>query len=318
MRANLAVGLDLAKGLAVAWQRPLLGIHHMQAHALTPRLVHAMAQEPSSDNDNESSAPAFPFLTILASGGHTQILRSRSLCDHSIIANTSDIALGLMLDKAARELLPADILSAAQNVSYGALLEEFAFGNAETIDYVSMLRPEHNHWWSLTQPFSKLGKSAMSARNAELSFSGMGSQAASFVLQTPNMDVEHRRSLARELMRCAFEHLGSRVLIALQREPEEWDVEPTHHLVVSGGVASNRYLRHMLRTQLDAAGWSRVGLLFPPPSLCTDNAAMVAWAGMEMWRAGWQSELSIRPVQPWSLDATDPDGGVLGVDGWVK
>ena len=77
-------------------------------------------------------------------------------------------------------------------------------------------------------------------------------------------------------------------------------------------------VQHSLKTYLAARGAPHVKLLFPPPALCTDNAAMIAWAGMEMFEAGWTSEMSISGLRKWSLDATATDGGILGVGGWVR
>ena len=74
--------------------------------------------------------------------------------------------------------------------------------------------------------------------------------------------------------------------------------------------------RHSLRSFLDVRGFSHVQLSTPPPALCTDNAAMIAWTGMEMYEAGWQSELSCRALRTWSIDSGAVDGGISGVDGW--
>ncbi|USP82648.1 uncharacterized protein yc1106_09922 [Curvularia clavata] len=135
MRSNLFTGLDTAKGLAVAWQKPLVGVHHMQAHALTPRMVSALEshartlpnestmQAPSSDE----LAPKFPFLSVLASGGHTLLIHSASLTDHRVLGSTNDIAIGECLDKIARVVLPAELLQTTKSTMYGALLEAFAF-----------------------------------------------------------------------------------------------------------------------------------------------------------------------------------------------
>jgi len=122
-----------------------------------------------------------------------------------------------------------------------------------------------------------------------------------------------RREGAREAMRVAFEHLASRVGMALQ-QLETAGEGPTA-LVVAGGVAANRYLRHVLRCYLDAQGFGGVELVFPPPRLCTDNAAMIAWAGMEMFEQGWRSGMEVRAIRKWSLDPEAEDGGVLGVGG---
>jgi N6-L-threonylcarbamoyladenine synthase len=141
MRSNLFTGLDTAKGLAVAWSKPLIGVHHMQAHALTPRLVAALearqtaiylsrnsAQESFiEDFDHISLDPEFPFLSVLASGGHTLLIQSSSLTENKIMGSTSDIAIGECLDKIARTVLPSHVLLRAGNTMYGALLEKFAF-----------------------------------------------------------------------------------------------------------------------------------------------------------------------------------------------
>jgi len=143
MRSNLFTGLDTAKGLAVAWQKPLIGVHHMQAHALTPRLVAALQtygtlsrkeQVPEVFVGRISVEPQFPFLSVLASGGHTLLIHSASLTDHEIMASTSDVAIGECLDKVARIVVPAEILQKSGNVMYGALLENFAFPHQEILD----------------------------------------------------------------------------------------------------------------------------------------------------------------------------------------
>jgi N6-L-threonylcarbamoyladenine synthase len=139
MRSNLFTGLDTAKGLAVAWQKPLVGVHHMQAHALTPRLVDALQRGRVNWSklvdaiDDELSSrpvnanPCFPFLSVLASGGHTLLIHSASLTDHRVLASTGDIAIGECLDKLARIVLPNDVLQKAGSTMYGQLLETFAF-----------------------------------------------------------------------------------------------------------------------------------------------------------------------------------------------
>ena len=89
-------------------------------------------------------------------------------------------------------------------------------------------------------------------------------------------------------------------------------------LVVSGGVASNRFLKHVLRKFLDVRGFSHVQILFPPAYLCSDNAAMIGWTGLEMYEAGWASDLSIQARRKWSIDAGAEDGGIINIDGWKR
>lgn len=314
MRASLGVGLNTAKGLAVAWQVPLLGVNHMQAHALTPRLVSAL-------EGNTAGDPKFPFLSLLVSGGHTMLVQSVDLCNHKILANASDIAIGDLIDKCARDLLPAEILENGADVMYGRLLEAFAFPNGKSDhEYVApQTRAEEleckmsPYGWALTPPLAgtKGGKKVYSM---EYALSGLGSAVKRLMTSKPEMPEVERRYLARELMRVAFEHLATRVLMALQT-PEMKDIDT---LVVSGGVASNDFLKTVLRKMLDQRGHQNMRILFPPPSLCTDNAAMIAWTGIEMWNAGWRSGMGCVALRKWSVDAEAEDGGILGVGGWVK
>ncbi|KAK0656368.1 glycoprotease family-domain-containing protein [Cercophora newfieldiana] len=328
MPTNLAVGLNVAKGLACAWGVPLLAVHHMQAHALTPRLVSALSKTPKPpssspefDPASPSASPRFPFLTLLVSGGHTQLVLSRSLTAHTILANASNPALGNMLDAAARCILPPSLLSSLATVSYGPALEEFAFPRSttsESQEYSYAYTPPPNraaeilpftspYGWQLTAPLA-------TRRAMAFDYNGLGSQIAR--IAESGLDISERRALARAAMKMAFEHLASRIIFALAGEATggpplakrigkgKSGTECIETLVLSGGVASNRFLRHVVRSVLDARGYGqgRVRIVAPPVELCTDNAAMVAWTGMEMWEAGYRSELDVLVERRWSVD----------------
>ena len=127
---------------------------------------------------------------------------------------------------------------------------------------------------------------------------------------------EERRALARESMQVVFEHLSSRAVMALQQLRSQGVQINT--LVISGGVASNSFLRHVLQAFLDARGFTNVNVISPPSIFCTDNAAMIAWTGVEMYGDGWESDLSIHPLRKWAVDCNAADGGVLGVGGWRR
>ncbi|MCJ1403576.1 hypothetical protein MMC11_006799, partial [Xylographa trunciseda] len=336
MRSSLSTGLDTAKGLAIAWQIPLLGVNHMQAHALTPRLVSAIS--PSQAGTIYKPSPEFPFLSLLLSGGHTLLLHSTSLLQHLLLATTTDIALGDCIDKTARAVLPpAVIASNGPSTSYGRLLELFTFPNGDS-DYSysppltraeSLTRSPTPYRWSLGSPLAET-RGGRGSTSMQYSFSGLESAVQRIAGADPEMGIEERKCLAREAMRVAFEHVAERVVMALQtlgtpkREDESTGEDRPERrtqpevLVVSGGVAANGYLKAVLRAFLTARGFPHVRLAFPPPALCTDNAAMIAWAGMEMWSAGWESSLSVRALRKWGLDEKGADGGVLGVGGWRR
>lgn len=327
MRSNLSVGLDTGKGLAVAWQVPFIGVHHMQAHLLTPRLVSALA---TGKGDNErrkrpgKAHPDFPFLSILVSGGHTLLVKSSSITDHAVMASSADIAIGEALDKAARLILPELLLETANNTMYGKMLEQFAFPNgpADYSDYrPAMTRGEEqikreSPWgWSITTPFAN-------TRQLQFSFSCVPSTVTRLFANREKTNQltsdDERVALARESMRVCFEHLASRTIIALEALRDQTsNNEQINTLVVSGGVAANRFLMTVLRSFLDVRGFGLVDLVAPPPYLCTDNAAMIGWAGIEMFEAGWRTELSCRALRKWSLDPSSDDGGVLGPPGWT-
>ena len=318
MRASLITGVDTAKGLAVAWQVPFLGVNHMQGHALTPRLVSALN---ATKEGLEKKEPEFPFLTLLVSGGHTMLVHSQSLCNHEILANTTDLAIGDMIDKCARDILPSSYLEGAADVMYGRLLETFAFPDTQPhFNYIppkSFGSPRQAagqiYDWKLLPPYSTPGREGRKKYADAFTYSGIGTSIKKIVEQAPAMDDAERRVLARVTMMVAFEHLASRVLFALERPEIKVDT-----LVVSGGVASNQFLKTILRTILDANGHENIKLIFPPPKFCTDNAAMIAWTGMEMYEAGWRTSLEAMAIRKWAIDPKADDGGILGVDGWEQ
>ena len=280
MRSNLSVGLDTAKGLALAWSVPLIAVNHMQAHTLTPRLVTALSSTPPSDltssdallppiqtsmvlsdtslMSDRSSSPSFPFLSLLVSGGHTLLLKSVSLTQHFILATTSDIALGDALDKIARNVLPPNILQSLHDTAYACALENFVFLDG-TNEYAYIapvtrkaeLERRKSSWgWTLGVPLAKT-RSGSKSKSMEFCFTGLDSSVRRITLQRKeelgdDLSVEERRDLGREAMRVAFEHLASRVCMALQ----EMKIDNINGkdsivdtLVVSGGVASNGFLR---------------------------------------------------------------------------
>ncbi|KAL9098471.1 MAG: hypothetical protein Q9163_005870 [Psora crenata] len=313
IRAALTCGLDTAKGLAVAWQVPIVGVNHMQAHALTPRLVSALDRSCVEGGIK----PEFPFISLLASGGHTLLVHSKGLCDHSILTSTTDIAIGDAIDKMARCILAPELLE-GKEIMYGRILERYAFPNGAS-DYNynppasrgREITPQKTLWgWALPVPFAD-------TKTMQFSFSGLGS-AIRRICEGRGTDMRpgERIELAREGMRVAFEHLASRVILALVHLRENH--EDVHTLVVSGGVASNGYLRNVLRSFLDVRGFQHTQIAVPPIELCTDNAAMIAWAGIEMYENGWQTDLTCTALRKWSIDADAEDGGILGAAGWKK
>lgn len=313
MRNNLGIGLDTAKGLSVAWQIPLLGVHHMQAHALTPRLASALGTE----GGNVVVRPHFPFISLLVSGGHTLLLHSKSLTDHHVLASTVDTAVGEALDKIGRVCIPQEVLKDRKDVFYAKALSDWAFPTVKSMrTYRAPVRrgdeiqkPLNQYGWAIQAPFSE-------TRELKFSFSGLASYLSKLA-NRQDVDDEQRLALAKAALTTSFEHLASRTIIALDelRKKDDLNVKT---LVLSGGVAANKYLRHVIRKCLNVRGYARMQLSFPPVELCTDNAAMIAWTGIEMWEAGWRTDLGALPVRKWSMESQGEGEGILGIDGWVQ
>lgn len=143
-------------------------------------------------------------------------------------------------------------------------------------------------------------------------FTGLGGKVRAIMEQDPDMEDLKRAEVAYHTMRLAFEHLMSRVVLALVND-EELLSNPPQSLVISGGVASNKFLRTVAASVLQARGFGHVDVRAPRPSLCTDNAAMIAWAGQKMYRAGWTTDLSFLPQDEWPIEKI-----ITGVDCWVQ
>jgi N6-L-threonylcarbamoyladenine synthase len=333
MRSNLSTGLNTAKGLAVAWQIPLVAVNHMQAHALTPRLMSALdAQRQENEklaksqklsrrplvSTEEKLQIQIPYLSLLVSGGHTMLVHTQSLTEHPTLAETVDIAIGDCIDKVGRHVLPKEVLESSESTMYGPILEEFAFpdGPPNYADYTAPasradeIAPKISKWgWSVTAPL-------VESRELKYSFVGIDSTVKR-IMDKSDHDVleEERRDLARTAMCVAFEHLASRVVLALETKRPALVSNKITNMVISGGVAANGYLRHIMKAWLQARGYGHFSIITPPIEFCTDNAAMIAWAGIEMFEAGYTSSLQCQALRKWSLDPAAEDGGILGA-GW--
>ena len=252
LAGGLIVGTMTARALAAVHRKPLFTVNHLEGHALTARLTDGVA---------------FPYLLLLVSGGHTQILLVRGVGDYERWATTIDDALGEAFDKTAKLLgLP---------YPGGPQVERAALDGSTTAH--AFPRPLNGRE-TLDMSFSGL-KTAVrdAAMNSDRSEQSVADICASF--QAAVGDVLHDR-LGRSLMK--FESQFKRPAA----------------LIVAGGVAANTYIRTRLETLTHSSGWQWIA---PPPALCTDNAAMIAWAGLEHFASGAvAADQGIRPR--WPLD----------------
>ncbi|XP_066314234.1 probable tRNA N6-adenosine threonylcarbamoyltransferase, mitochondrial isoform X2 [Miscanthus floridulus] len=249
----LRVGVHKARQVAKAFGLPIVGVHHMEAHALVSRLV-------NKDLD-------FPFLALLISGGHNLLVLARGLGQYIQLGTTIDDAIGEAYDKSAR-WLGLDIRKGG-----GPALEELALeGDPNAVKFKVPMRQY---------------------KDCNFSYAGLKTQVR-LAIESKNLctedvpissaleeDRQSRANIAASFQRVAVLHLEERCQRAV-----EWALKmesSIKYFVVSGGVASNKYVRTRLNQVAENNG---LQLVSPPPSLCTDNGVMIAWTGIEHFVVG--------------------------------
>lgn len=243
----LMVGATVGRALAFAWQLPAVPVHHMEGHLLAPML--------------ESSPPAFPFVALLVSGGHTQLISVTGIGEYSLLGESVDDAAGEAFDKTAK-LLGLDypggpmLAKMAQQGSAG----RFVFPRPMTD------RP-----------------------GLDFSFSGLKTFAANTIRQHGH-DAQTRADIAR-----AFEDaVVDTLTIKCKRALEQTGFK---RLVMAGGVSANQALRRRMAHVMQQRGGD---VFYARPEFCTDNGAMIAYAGMVRLKSGLNADLgvSVRPRWP--------------------
>ncbi|KAL6125961.1 hypothetical protein ACLB2K_074012 [Fragaria x ananassa] len=248
----LRVGVRKARKIAGTFSLPIIGVHHMEAHALVARLTEQELQ--------------FPFMALLISGGHNVLILARDLGHYVQLGTTIDDAIGEAYDKIAK-WLGLDLRR-----SGGPAIEELAReGDAKSIKLSTPMK-QHKDC-----NFSYAGLKTQ----VRLAIESKNINATIPVSSATSEDRKSRADIAASFQRVAVLHLEERCERAI-----EWalKIEPSvKHMVVSGGVASNQYVR----AQLDQiVTKNNLQLVCPPPSLCTDNGVMVAWTGIENFCMG--------------------------------
>jgi len=249
----LMVGGSVAESLAFAWGVPVIGVHHLEGHLLAPML--------------EPDPPAFPFVALLVSGGHTLLVEVSGIGRYRILGESLDDAAGEAFDKTAKLLG----LGYPGGAALAALAER---GRPGVFDFP---RP------------------MMDRPGLDFSFSGLKT-AAVVAMRGKQLDEQGKADLAHGFQAAIVATLVGKALRAL---------DATGHtaLVVAGGVGANRRLREDLARAATARG-ARV--YYPRPGFCTDNAAMIAYAGYRRLAAGQHAGQAIRARPRWPLDELPP------------
>ena len=249
----LLVGASVGRSLALGWGVPAIGVHHMEGHLLAPML--------------EASPPAFPFVALLVSGGHTQLVRVEGIGRYEILGESLDDAAGEAFDKVGKMLgLP---YPGGPHVA--KLAEQGVAGRYE------FPRPMTNR------------------PGLDFSFSGL----KTFVRNTIADESGHGElsDQTRADIALAFEQaVVATLAIKCRRALEHTGLKS---LIIAGGVSANQRLREVLQANLAKVNGE---LFYAKPSLCTDNGAMIAYAGCQRLLAGQHEGLEIHAQPRWNLE----------------
>lgn len=253
---GVIVGTMTAKAMAAAGNTPYIAVNHLEGHALTARLT-----------DDVS----FPYLLLLVSGGHCQLLTVRGPGDYEQLGTTVDDAVGEAFDKSAKMM--------GLGFPGGPAIEAAAgSGDAKRFDF----------------PRPMKGRPG-----CDFSFSGLKTSVRQAILNTGSdvLSDEDAADIAASFQAAVAETVADRCANAIAVFDEKHPDGKT--LVVSGGVAANSVLREKLSALCALTGFRFIA---PPPALCTDNAAMIAWAGIERLRLGLTDDMDFAPRPRWPLE----------------
>ncbi|HEV2546184.1 MAG TPA: tRNA (adenosine(37)-N6)-threonylcarbamoyltransferase complex transferase subunit TsaD [Stellaceae bacterium] len=265
---GIFVGVMEAKAIALARRIPFIAVNHLEGHALSVRLTEDVP---------------FPFLLLLVSGGHCQLLVVEGIGRYRRLGTTIDDAAGEAFDKGAKLL--------GLGFPGGPAIERAAqSGDAARFALPRPLKGRPGCDFS----FSGL-KTALRQRVTALSASG-----ALAAQDTADLAA----SLQAAIADCLLDRTANALALFRAAHPEG------RTLVVAGGVAANTVLRRRLAALAGAHG---LALVAPPPALCTDNGAMIAWAGLERLRLGLVDGLDFAPRPRWPLDPAAPPAIGAGV-----
>ncbi|WP_372828951.1 tRNA (adenosine(37)-N6)-threonylcarbamoyltransferase complex transferase subunit TsaD [Psychrobacter maritimus] len=253
----LMTGALFGRSLAYGLDIPAIGIHHMEGHLLAPLMG--------------ANPPAFPFVSLLVSGGHTLLIAAHGIGQYEILGESIDDAAGECFDKAAKMLgLP---YPGGPNI---AKLAETGNQNA----------------YDLPRP--------MLHRGLDFSFSGMKTAVHNLIKDTPcsgdsgnssASDPQVRADIAASFQHAVVDTLVKKCVKALKQVD-------MNRLVIAGGVSANSHLRETLESELAKINAT---VHYAPPALCTDNGAMIAYAGYERLQAGQADDLAVSCVPRWPM-----------------
>lgn len=249
----LMVAVCLGRSLAWALDVPAIGVHHMEGHLLAPML--------------EDVAPEFPFIALLVSGGHTQLMQVDGIGQYKLLGESLDDAAGEAFDKAAKMMgLPYPGGPALSKLADQGDATRFKFPRPMTD------RP-----------------------GLDFSFSGLKTQVRTTILELAVDGVLAEQDKA-DIAACFQEAVVDTLILKCKRALKETGVK---RLIIAGGVGANKKLREGLRSAVTQLGGQ---VFYPRPELCTDNGAMIAYAGTQRLLAGLNEPLEVKVTPRWPMD----------------
>ncbi|XP_016150039.1 tRNA N6-adenosine threonylcarbamoyltransferase, mitochondrial [Sinocyclocheilus grahami] len=275
---SLGVGLDFSLKFVRLHEKPFIPIHHMEAHALTVKMLHPVD---------------FPFLVLLVSGGHSLLALAKGIDEFLLLGQTLDVAAGDTLDKIARRLSLRNHPECS-TLSGGQAIE--------------LLAKEGDRLaFHFKAPMGQL-------YDCNFSFAGLRNQVTMAINKKEReegVEKGHLLSCVKDIAAASQHTVASHIAKRTHRAIlfcKSKGLLPQHNptLVVSGGVASNEYIRQTLKIVTDATG---LHLLCPPTKFCTDNGVMIAWNGIERLKQrkgimSYTEEVNYEPKAPLGLDIT--------------
>ncbi|WP_461482316.1 tRNA (adenosine(37)-N6)-threonylcarbamoyltransferase complex transferase subunit TsaD [Porticoccus sp.] len=254
----LMVGASVGRALAYAWNVPAIGVHHMEGHLLAPML--------------EENPPAFPFVALLVSGGHTQLIEVREIGQYRILGESVDDAAGEAFDKAAKML----------DLDYP--------GGPEIARLAQSGDPKR---FRFPRPMTD-------RPGLDFSFSGLKTYTLNTIASHRGDDVLPDEQTMADIA-CAFqEAVVDTLAIKCRRALEQTGLKT---LVIAGGVSANTRLREKLSQSLAKVNGE---VFYARHEFCTDNGAMIAYAGCRRLLAGQTEGLAIRALPRWSMETLPP------------
>jgi len=246
----LLVGAATGRSLAWAWRVPAIGVHHMEGHLLAPML--------------ENPAPTFPFLALLVSGGHSQLIEVQAIGRYRLLGESIDDAAGEAFDKVAKLLG----LGYPGGPAIARLAQQGKSGR-----------------FTFSRPMTQ-------RPGLDLSFSGLKTQVLTAWQAQTVQDEQTRADIALGFEEAVIDTL----LIKAQRALQQTGLKT---LVIAGGVGANQRLRTQLQ---QLANQLNIQVFYPRPIFCTDNGAMIAYTGYVRLKAGFQEPLSFNVQPRWSME----------------